>query len=254
MLVVFHNRHHPKIRLPRPDVRQPGDRVRAVAFRLVAYFVVAGLLVLAAWTAYDVGRQQAGFDSSQARKLRRELSHRVEVLENERDELLQRVASLQRTVQIDREAARQVRQSLLELQDERLQLKEEIAFLGSLMSDGKTKAGLRIRRFVLETLDDPGSFRYRFGLSKFPQDGEELRATLELTVIGRRGGTESVVVYKDAALGPDKGEVAFKQLVQVEGALKLPSGFEPQRLKIVVKPEKDDVLGVERELSWVVGS
>ena len=91
-------------------------------------------------------------------------------------------------------------------------------------------------------------------MSKFPQDGDELRATLELTVIGKRGGTESSVVYKDAALGEKKGKLAFRQLVQVEGALKLPSGFEPKRIKIVVKPEKGDVVGVEREFSWVVGS
>ena len=133
MLVVFHNRHHPKIKLPEAAIRQPGERARAIAVRIVAYIVVVSLVAFVAWTAYDVGRQQAGYDSSQARKLRRELNLRLAEVEDERDELLQRVASLQRALQIDREAARQVRQSLLDLQDERLQLKEEIAFLGSLM-------------------------------------------------------------------------------------------------------------------------
>jgi hypothetical protein len=253
MLVVFHNRHHPKIKLPEAAIRQPGERARAIAVRIVAYIVVVSLVAFVAWTAYDVGRQQAGYDSSQARKLRRELNLRLAEVEDERDELLQRVASLQRALQIDREAARQVRQSLLDLQDERLQLKEEIAFLGSLMSDGNTKVGLRVRRFFVEPLDEPETFRYRFGVSKFPQDGQEVRASLELTLIGRRSGTESSVVYKDAALGENKGKLAFKQLVQVEGTLKLPSGFKPRRLKILVKPENDDVLGIEREFSWVVG-
>lgn len=252
MLVVFHNRHHPEVTLPEPGIRQPGERARAIVLRIFLYLVVVALLAFVGWTAYDLGRQQAGYDSGEARQLRRELKGRLAEVEEERDDLLQRVASLERSVQIDRETTQQVRHSLLDLQDERLQLKEEVAFLNSLMSDSEIKAGLRVRRLVLESLDDPGAFRYRFGLSKYPQDGKDLKATLEVTVIGRRGGTESSVVYKEAALGENAGKLAFKQLMQVEGTVRLPSGFEPKRVKIVVKPETDDVVGIEREFPWIV--
>ena len=253
MLVVFRNRHHPEVNLPEPAIRQPGERALAITLRVLLYLFGVALLAFVAWTAYDLGRQQAGYDSGEARELRRELKARLAEIEEERDELSQRVASLQRSVQIDRETTRQVRRSLLELQDERLQLKEEVAFLNSLLSDSEIKAGLRVRRLVVESLDDPGTYRYRFGLSKYPQDGKDLEASFEVTLIGRRGGTESSVVYKEAALGEGGGKRAFKQLMQVEGTLRLPTGFEPRRVKIMVTPATDDVVGIEREFPWVVG-
>ena len=65
-------------------------------------------------------------------------------------------------------------------------MKEEIALLNSLLSDGKNKAGLRVRGFELEPLEEPGRFRYRFALSKLPQYDEEVKATLDLTCLRSR--------------------------------------------------------------------
>ena len=186
--------------------------------------------------------------------MRRGLTEQLTLVEDERDRLRQHVASLTRIVQIDREAVRQVRKSLVDLQDQRLELREEVAFLTSLLSDGETKAGLRMRQFRLEPLEHPGEYRYRFTLSKFPQNEDEVNARMNLQVSGVLNDADSILDLEKIVVGDLKSNLKFKQVMQVEGALALPEGFAPERISITVQPTSPDVHGINREFAWQAGT
>jgi hypothetical protein len=250
MLRIFRHSRHPRVRVPVPRIRQPSPYRGFLV--LTGAVILLGALGYTAFSAYEFGTREAGFDRAQARALRGALKEKLAEVEDERDELQQQVATLTRTVQIDQEAVRQVRASLVELQNERLELREEVAFVSSLLSDGKTKAGLRARNFVLEPLENPREYRFRFTLSKFPQTDETISATLSLSVTGRMAGEEEVVDLEKILLGDSPSKLEFKQIMQVERALALPAGFVPERLTVVVNPREKDVLGLEETIAWRV--
>jgi len=248
MLIVYHNRRHPRVDVPHPTVRQPHGRSPLVFVLLL--MVVLAAMGAAIWGAYDIGRQSAGFHSNRADQALRELEARIAGLETERDDLRQQVATLERDAQIEREAAKNVQESLIGLQDERLAFKEEIALLNSLLSDGKKKAGLRVRGFELVELEEPGTYRYHFAVSKLPQSDDEVKVNLEMAVYGSEDGKEKRLPLKEIAIGDPPAELAFKQLTQVEGDIGIPEEIEPSKVKIVIKPKDSEVLGAEREFSW----
>lgn len=247
---VSDSRPHPQVRVPRPTIRQP-HRGRGVWRWLLAILLLAAVAALALWSFwYGVARSETTQGALRAQV--DELTGKNEALSAERDELLQRVTTLERGAKVDREAAEMVRKSLVELQDERLELKEEVALLTSLVASGKSRSGLRARRLVLEPLEEAGSYRFRFALSKSPQDDEEVRVKVELSVVGVQDGKSKTLDMKALAVGELEEALKFKQLIQVEGTLKLPPDFEPEILEVSARPNQDDVLGVEREFPWKV--
>lgn len=248
MLLVFTKRNHPQVEVPVPTIRQPrGGRGWLVVLSLLLVVAAIGALV---WKAYRHGIEQEAEKVVASQFAASGLESEVQALTRERDDLLQRVAAAERGSMVDREAAEQVRQSLVELQDERLELREEVALLTSLISSGKSKSGLRARRLVIEPLAEPGGFRYRFALSKSPQDDEEVKASVSLVVVGEQDGETKELSFEHKGEDEPKDEVKFKQFLQVEGVLSLPKGFKPNLIKVVAKPKKQEVLGVEREFPW----
>lgn len=234
--------------MPRPTIRQP-DEGRELWRWPLAVLLTAAVAALALWSyMFGAERVQVVVDEMHGQVSR--LAAQNQALTEERDELLQRVATLDRGARVDREAAELVRKSLVELQDERLELKEEVALLTSLISSGKSRSGLRARHLVLEPLEEAGSYRFHFALSKSPQDDKEVQVKLEISLSGTEGGKTKALSMKEIASDEMETDLTFKQLTQVEGTIKLPPAFEPEVLKVSAKPSQADVLGVEREFPW----
>lgn len=248
MMIVHNKRAHPEVKVPRPTIRQPGEGKGKWVFMLVLVLFAGAAAV--AWRTYELGLEKGGVDLDGVNQRSEALAEEVRVLTEERDDLQQRVANAERGAQMDREAADQLKSTLVELQDERLELKEEIALLTSLISSDKTKAGLRARRLVLEPLAEERTYRYRFALSKSPQDDEDVEVALDLSVEGNEKGKSKTLSFSEIGGEDTPKEIKFKQLTQVEGTLTLPEGFEPEGFKVVAKPKKQEVLGVEREFPW----
>ena len=114
-------------RIKAPKIVEPGRR-------LVLWLTLGALILLIGWTwfAYDFGRQDAGFHSAAAGDRQQRLRAKIRALEKERVQLLLTAANHQRASQIDRDAARRVQQDIKSLQDERAELKRQVAFLKGL--------------------------------------------------------------------------------------------------------------------------
>jgi len=250
MLIVYHNRRHPRVDVPCPSVLQPHGRSYAV-LGLVSVAVLIGL-ALVVWVAYDMGRQNAGFHSERATEVQDELEVRIDELETERSDLHQQVATLQRDAQIEHEAAKKVQASLVVLQDERLELREEITLLNSLLSDGEHEAALRVLGFELTRQEEGGPLRLRFSVSKLPQSDKQVKADLQVTVIGSEAGKDKRLTLKELAVGDSPDRIAFKQLAHVEEEIEIPGEFEPSKVKVVAKAKSGDVLDAEREFPWAI--
>ncbi|MET0094747.1 MAG: hypothetical protein ABW120_14500, partial [Sedimenticola sp.] len=96
--------------------------VQASSYRNLVVIVPLALLLLGAavWFSYDHGRSQA--DGSELVLLEENSSQAkyIQDLEAEKSRLREKVAALERSSQIDREATKLVREELKQLQDERM--------------------------------------------------------------------------------------------------------------------------------------
>jgi hypothetical protein len=232
-------------RVATPRIVQPGERSRPLVWLLV-------LVVLGAWTwqVFEFGRQQAGFSVTASNAREDELAERIVELEAERAELLSTAARFERAGQIDRAAVDGVQTQVKALQDERAELKREVAFLKTLVSGEEHKLAL-----AEPTLVELGERAYRFEitLSKGSDKAGTVQGEAILSVKGRTKSGEKVLDMKTLTDGRrSRIGIKFKNFQKIKADLKLPDGFEPAEIVVAVKPGSKGFKAFEKSYDWQV--
>ena len=130
----------------------------------LALATVSVVALLASWAAYEHGLRRAGFDSTAAELNRSRLAGQVLNLEGENSALRRRVAVLERSGQIDRQASANIRAEFKQLQDEEQRLREEINLYRGVMAANQVDRGLTIQSFKLRKISSAGRYHYRLVL------------------------------------------------------------------------------------------
>ena len=231
-------------RIVTPRIVQPGSGARP-------WVILAGLVALLGWTwlAYDLGREQAGFHSRKAAQQRADARAEIRALREERDALRLRAASNERASQIDRDAARQVQDQAKALQEERADLKREVAFLRELISSGD--GIFQVRDFRVEPLDGETQFRYRFTVAQARADLGRVSGEIGVAVTGVADGKARRLSLKDLTGGKlSVHKMGFRNFQDVEGTFELPEDFVPQAVVLDIRPEGKDLKPLQRVFDW----
>lgn len=168
-----------------------------------------------------------------------------------RDELRvgqQQLATAQAAVAVERAAASEVRSDLSRAQATADRLARESELYRSLMDSSVRTRGLTLHKLDVRPLGVEGTFGYRITLLQRAQRHVELQGTLSLSLKGRQDGKAAVL--PGSRLGPGAAERIPLRLLYfqvLEGELRLPEGFEPEQLRIVLdivkgRPQKLDYL------------
>ncbi len=207
------------------------------------------LLVAASWFAYQQGQQHAGYFADASDEKIEALQAEVASLREERDRQRELAARYQRAAQIDRAAAEEVRESLRKAQEEQARLRQQVAFLNSLIL-GKVMA-LEISEVKLARIGDSSEYTFSFLVSKRDKGRERVSGRLELRLSGLLDGKAVVLDEKklDIAQGLRMG---FKHFQRFEGKLKLPVGFIPRELVIKGYPDGKKFKPFEKNIKWQV--
>lgn len=217
----------------------------------VIYTILAVLVTAAIGGAFEFGRLRGGFDTTEATRERDRLVNEVDTLTRLNRELRERIALLERSSEIDRQAREQVQASLSAMQDEVLELREELAFYRGIVSPEDAQAGLKIQNFRLSK--GPGNTLYHFRLVLIQAVKHDKRATgkIELTVHGVRDGDPVAMPLRELAV-TDTGEIdySFKYFQEFEGNIRLPEGFTPSRVDILIQPSGRSADAVRRTVPW----
>ncbi len=209
--------------------------------------VVGGLLVFPMVGAglYYLGSQRAGYDRLVVAQERAVMEARIQELELERDQLRDRVALLERSSQMDREAYDKLDQTLKGLQAELLELREEVAFYRGIVSPRQASAGLRVERFRVEpqasTADGPRLYHYNLVLTQVLKNDRTARGVVMVTVEGVQDGRPTAyALYRLTPDTKDKEKLPFRfrYFQKFEGDLILPAGFSPRTVKVEVRPRR----------------
>jgi hypothetical protein len=232
-------------RIATPRIVQPGGAGRGWLWLL---FLVA--LAAWSWQVFDFGRQRGGLDAAQRDRVEEGLRDTIQRLEEERDALRAAAARYERSGQIDRAAADGVKSEVRQLQEERAELRREIAFLKSLVSGGS-------ERLLLDghSLTDLGqrNFQFEVTLTKRADDPDTVTGQATISVVGQVDGAERRLDMETLTEGRrNQIGVRFKNFQKLKTEMLLPEGFEPSAVEVVVKPEGKKFKAFEQAFEWKV--
>lgn len=231
-------------RIVAPRIVQPHERGPRPWLWLLLLLVLSGW----SWQVFELGRQRAGFDAGGNVEVEAALRERVAALESERDALREAAARFERTGQVDKAAADAVKSEVRALQDERAELKREVAFLKSLVAGGGRKLVLNDH-----SLTEIGERSYRFEvtLAKRTDDQTTVSGQVFVSVKGMSDGTTRVLDLASLTDGKRSNiGIRFKSFQKLKAELQLPEGFEPATLEVAVRPDGQDFKSFERAYDW----
>jgi hypothetical protein len=231
-----------------PKIVQPGSGWSPWWLLLVPVLIAA-----AGWGGYLYGRTEAGFDSQAARERVASLENQVQALETERAELYQRMAALERSSQIDQEAARTVRDEIKTMQDERLEMEEELVFLRGIVSNKKAgKGSLRVQELKLESANG-NEVRYSFTVSHVLENLKQATGNIWITIDGVQDGKAKSLPLKEVTEnGVESLKMRFKHFQKVDGSVRLPADFIASSITIDIKPDGKELSPFTQTFKWSV--
>ncbi len=220
---------------PRFEVRplDPARARRRVLLLAAAWF--GSLLLVVAATLAIVNRPTMPVDSVPP------------VAQIEVDALKTRLAVVERSEQVAKEALAQLQATLRESEEEIAGLRADLAFYGRLVGGAK-REGIAVHSLRLTPLSDGRAWNFSATLTQNFKRGPETRGRLQLTVSGVINGTLQTLEWSDLGQKQSQGlEYAFKYFQRIEGTIMLPEGFEPNRVRAIAEGEGGRA---EQEFTW----
>jgi hypothetical protein len=215
--------------------------------------VFAGAALIAAgWWLYDLGKLHAADELGSLRTRLGVLEKRHDKVLGDNRELHEKVAILQRSSQIDRQAALDVKVDLARLEEELQAAREEVEFYRGIVSPGDVEPGLRIHRFQVVAGVMPGEYRYDLVLTQLKHNDRHVSGVAEWRIVGSSNGEPGVLGLADVTR-PAVPQLKFKfrYFQDLAGTVHLPEGFEARKVVLSIKPEgKGNSQPVEQEYDW----
>jgi len=227
---------------------------RSLGARLLSNTLLLVVLGSALWFVFDYGRNWQGDGDDPAEFGISALKTHLGLLENERNELRQKVVALERARQIDKEAMDEVKGEIKQLQDKLLQKEEELAFLRGLAATGSGKDGLHIQHFLLQKAGEKGAVRYKFTVAQMLKTIRTTNGRIWISVDGVVKGKPKALDLSDLSKKDgDSVKMRFKNFQDVEGVIHIPAGFTPKKFKIEVKPTSKNLNPLTKIFPWEIG-
>jgi outer membrane murein-binding lipoprotein Lpp len=235
------------------DVQDPRPAAgRPLARWLVPAGAVLAAVLLAAY-AYHRGQVAGGLDAAQVLIERRELTAKAERLEKQNAELNARVAELEMSRKLDREAYGQVEKTLGELQSQLSRQGDDLAFYRSIVSPADGIQGLRIQRFAVEPGGGPREFVLKVTLIQAMRHESMASGLAEVVVHGMQGDRPARYSVGEL-LGRPKAQLpfSFRYFQTLEQAVTLPEGFQAFEAEVQVRSSKLR-FPMQQSFPWKVG-
>lgn len=172
-------------------------------------------------------------------------------LSRENDRLRERVIMLERTTQIDSQAAAELHEEMKKLQDEVFRLKGELEFYQGIMTSTGSTQGLSIQGMQVERLAQSNNYRFKLILTHLAKNDKVAEGTADIILEGVQGGAAKVLNIMDVVLNPAMDlSFKFKNFKRFEGNMMLPEGFVPQRVIVRLQPKDTKLSNIKKVFSW----
>jgi hypothetical protein len=197
-----------------------------------------GVLVGTGWWLYDMGKLRGVAELGTLRTEYAVLKRLHEKTYKENRKLREKVAILERSSQIDRQAAEDVKADLGQLEEELQASREEIEFYRGIISPGDVKSGLRIHRFSLQNGVAAGEYRYELVLTQLKHNDRYVSGVVEWKITGMIEGEPGEFSLVDVTSPAVKQlKFRFRYFQDLAGTLTLPKGFVAEQVELRIRPE-----------------
>lgn len=211
---------------------------------LAVMFVVAAVA-----SAYYVGRWQLEARLEQAQQQLYDQSKLYQGLNERYEQVQASFVQLKAQLHIDDSAYAELHKSLEQSNFELGELRSELKFYRSIITPQDGEQGIRVQEFAITPTANVEKFTYKLVLIQTLQQGEELSATVSLSIKGENAGERTTIQHP----GPDqeKIQVNFKYFQNLTGILELPKAFKPLAVKINLAGSKNKALISEKWHPWL---
>lgn len=221
---------------------EPASKPAVAGRRWLRWLVVAaaacviGLLIV---LAYNRGQASAGLSAAQVALERRELIAKADRLERQNSKLNARVAELEMSRKLDREAYGQIEQSLGELQSQLSRQADDLAFYKSIVSPADGVQGLRIHRFEVSPGAEPRQYRLKLTLIQSMRHESVASGLVQVVVHGMQGDRPARYSVGELLDRP-KAQLpfSFRYFQTIEQDVTLPEGFQAFEAEVQVRSSK----------------
>ncbi len=188
--------------------------------------------------------------------LKRDAHHGVQAaelsgLKNDKDALLQRVVVLERAAQVAHTATAGLQQALRDRQEEIAGLRADLAFYSRLTDGSGKPEGLNVHGVQINAGRGSRVYDFSVTLTQTLRTGPVSKGHVNLSVSGVRDGKLTTLSWTE--LAPNQPKVglpfSFKYFQQVTGAIMLPAGFSPNRIRVVADASNNRG-HVAQEFAW----
>ena len=166
-------------------------------------------------------------------------------------QLRQQVATLKRSDQISRSANVDLQSTLADREEEISGLRADVDFYERLVGSTGQRHGLRVHEAEFAA-ENGGTWHYTVTLTQNLNRGAISKGEMRFSVEGVRGGKLATVSWDELLQKPGAAgkPFSFRYFQQVEDSVILPPGFTPQRVKVKLHGNGEDV---EQTFAWQVG-
>jgi len=170
-------------------------------------------------------------------------------LDIENKQLREQVVILERSTQIDNQAAARLQNDIKALQDQVYSLKGELEFYEGIMSATTDSKGLNIQGFHVEATGRKNLYHFKLVLTNVESD-KVIEVAMDMSIEGmNETGTQVLSLDKVIAGSKLDPEIKFKNFERIEGNLNFPEGFKPLRV-VDLRQKGAKKATVKRVFEW----
>lgn len=212
------------------------------------------LLALAGFGLYEFGQVQGGYNRLQAQARFGEFREQVEALEAENAALRAKVALLETSREVDREAYEQVEASLADLQEQIQSQREELVFYRGIVSPEDGRSGLQVQELEILPGERERTFLLSLVLIRAIKHDRRVNGVVNFVVEGVSNGTARSLTMAELGQPGNPVEFNFRYFQDFEREIVLPEGFAPRKIHVEVTPRTRGVAAVTRTFDWVTSN
>ena len=214
------------------------------------FFLMLCAVAFICWLAFAYGQRVAGYDKNEAITYIEDLEQQIADLNLKFTESQRQTAMLERNSTIDGGASDQLKISLAEAQAESLELKKELTFYKSIITPGDTKRSVIIQTIQLKA-NATGGYEYKIMVSQRGRNDRFARGSIDVTLGGTEAGQAKVIKLSEVSKEAKKPiRFGFKYFQKFGGTITLPATFQPEFMRVKVKPKSSKIDPIDEQFSW----
>lgn len=222
---------------------------------LFSLALIVCMLALSIWLSFEYGRNVAGYNRADAVAYISQLQEQLEELQAEKVESNRQATMLKRNSRIDDDASAQLTKTLVQVKNEARELKKELLFYKSIVAPEQGDRSVAIQTIQLKQ-NTTGGYDYKIMVSQRGRNDRFARGTVDVSIEGVKKGQPVTLKLADVSNDTNKKvksgllKFGFKYFQKFEGVIILPPAFQPDYIRVKVKPTTGKIKALDEQFAW----